>query len=60
MQNSKKRNIEMIEDDEKDLLKNKFEDSKEKKFKSEEGMIKLNSQIDEPFQERLECKENLS
>ena len=50
---SKKRNIEMIEDDEKDLLKKKLEESKEE-------IIKLNSQIDELFQVRLECEENAS
>ena len=58
MRDSKKRNIEMIEDDEKDLLKRKLEESKETKFKLEEEIIKLNSQIDELFQERLECEEN--
>ena len=40
----------MIEDDEKDLLKKRLEESKEE-------IIKLNSQIGELFQERLECKE---
>ena len=60
MRDSKKRNIEMIEDDEKDLLKRKLEESKEAKFKLEEEIIKLNSQIDELFQERLECEENAS
>ena len=50
----------MIEDDEKDLLKRKLEESKVAKFKLEEEIIKLNSQIDELFQEILECKENTS
>ena len=58
MRDSKKRNIEMIEDDEKDLLKRKLEELKEAKFKLEEEIIKLNSQIDELFQERLECEKN--
>ena len=50
----------MIEDDEKDLLKRKLEESKEAKFKLEEEIIKLKFQIDGPFQEILECEENAS
>ena len=43
----------MIEYDEKNLLKRKLKESKGE-------IIKLNSQINELFQERLECEENAS
>ena len=48
----------MIEDDEKNLLKRKIEESKEEKFKFQEKIIRLNSHIDELFQERLSFDEN--
>ena len=41
-------------------MKIKLEESKEAKFKLEEEIIKFNSQINELFQERLECVENAS
>ena len=46
----------MIENNEKDLLKRKFDESKEEKSNLEEEIIKLNSHINELFQERLECE----
>ena len=52
------RNTLMMEDDEKDLLKKKIEDSKEGKLKLEQEIIKLNSHIYELFQERLAYEEN--
>ena len=48
----------MIENDEKDLLKQKIEEVKEEKYRLDEEIIRLNSQIDEYLQERLENDEN--
>ena len=48
----------MIEDDEKDLLRQKIEDSKSEQYKLNEQIFKLNSQINMYLQERLESDEN--
>ena len=48
----------MIEDDEKELLKQKIEESKKEQYKLNEEILKLNSQIDMYLQERLDSDEN--
>ena len=48
----------MIEDDEKDMLKQKIKEVKEEKFRLDEEIMRLNSQIDEYLQERLGSEEN--
>ena len=48
----------MIEDDEKVLLKQKIEEAKEEKYRLNEEIIRLNSQIDKYLQEKLANDEN--
>ena len=48
----------MIEDDEKDLLKQKFEESKEEQYRLNEEILRLNKLIDDYMEERLESDEN--
>ena len=48
----------MIEDDEKDMLKQKIEEVKEEKFRLDEEIMILNTQIGEYLQERLGSEEN--
>ena len=48
----------MIEDDEKDILKQKIEEVKEEKFRLDEEIMRLNSQIGEYLQERFGSEEN--
>ena len=50
---SNKRKFNMIEDDEKVLLKQKTEEVKEEKYRLDEEIIRLNSQIDEYLKEKL-------
>ena len=48
----------MIEDNEKDLLRRKIEDSKSEQYKLNEQIFKLNSQININLQKRFEPDEN--
>ena len=48
----------MIEDNEKNLLRQKIEDSKSEQYKLNEQIFKLNSQINMNLQERFEPDEN--
>ena len=48
----------MIEDDEKNLLKQKFEESKEEQYRLNEEILRLNKLIDDYMEERLESDEN--
>ena len=58
LRKSNKRKFNMIEDDEKVLLKQKIEEVKEEKYRLDEEIIRLNSQIDEYLQEKLPNDEN--
>ena len=58
LRKSNKRDFKMIEDDEKDLLRQKIEDSKSEQYKLNQQIFKLNSQINMYLQERLESDEN--
>ena len=53
-----KRELKMIEDDEKDLLRQKIEDSKSEQYKQNAQIFKLNSLLNMYLQERLESEEN--
>ena len=48
----------MIENDEKDLLRQKIEDSKNEQYKLNELIFKLNYKINMYLQERVESDEN--
>ena len=58
LRKSSKRDYRMIENDEKELLKQKIEESKKEQYKLNEEILKLNSQIDMYLQERLDSDEN--
>ena len=58
LRKSNKRKHSMIEDDEKDMLKQKIEEVKEEKFRLDEEIMRSNSQIGEYLQERLGSEEN--
>ena len=58
LKKSNKRKFNMIEDDEKVLLKQKIEEVKVEKYRQDEEIIRLNSQIDEYLQEKLANDKN--